>query len=540
MNANRSRLAPRDEAPSRGVRWPHKAPSRGARWLLWTLSAVLLVCGSSTGLCGEAPTAADFPELATAYGPIDRFVSASTVLVGKEGQPGPADPQQRCRPFPANAPVLAFGENDHFLCAVGDASQAVGASAELDSEKAGPTFVRRILFLKPSIFVLDDVVRGIASAGPLRWRADCRSEPTLTGSQWCITEGDRRLVCKTLWPAGAVLRKTPKPEGTSDSACHTEVEPSADANPARWLHVLQMLPAGDGAEPAKPVLEERHGHFALTVTTPDRVFRLTLPPPGAGAGRVAVQDAEGETIVPRRPLPAGVLPHGPKGIAMIERWDRAYRGGRKPGWDSGIVAPDLKRAVEEGAVRPCRTVVLGCGSGTNAVYLAQKGFDVTAIDIAPTALSIAEAKAEKAGVRVRWLLADVLAPPDLEPFDFIFDRGCYHNVRYVDAAGFVESMRRLSRPGTRALILSLNRDGPPGVREEHMRGDFSELFDFEWLRESGIQTGRDGNTLRASWSLMLRRKKGDVALFRGFRQDTSGVCRAGGASSRVRGARRFA
>jgi len=499
MISNRRRLAPRDAASSRGARWlPCVLP--------WTLSAVLLVCSSSTRLCADAPTAADFPELTAAYGPIDRFLAGSAAVVGKDTQPGAAGPGQACRPFPAEAPVLAFEENDHFLCAVGDASQALVAATEPGGETAGPTLLRRILFLKPSVFVVDDVVRGTASAGSLRWRAECRSEPEVTGSRFRVANGDQQLVCETLWPAGAALRKTPKPDGTPDSAFLLEVQPGADANPVRWLHVFQVQPAGDGAAPAKSTLEEKDGRLEVTLTTPGRVFRLSLPPPGAGAGRVEVQDAEGKTLVPRRPLPAGVLPHGPKGMAMIERWDRAYRGGRKPGWDSGIVAPDLKRAVEEGAVRPCRTVVLGCGSGTNAVYLAQKGFDVTAIDVAPTALGIAEAKAEKAGVKVRWLLADVLAPPELEPFDFIFDRGCYHNVRYVDAAGFVESMRRLSRPGTRALILSLNRDGPPGVREEHMRGDFSELFDFEWLRESDIHTGRDGSTRRASWSLMLRRK----------------------------------
>ena len=109
-------------------------------------------------------------------------------------------------------------------------------------------------------------------------------------------------------------------------------------------------------------------------------------------------------------------------------------------------------------------------------------------------------------MRVEWVLADVLALPKLEPFDFIFDRGCYHNVRYVDATTFVESVRQLSKPGTRCLILSLNRDGPPGVREKHMRDDFSSSFDFEWLQESGIQTGKDGQNRRASWSLMLRRK----------------------------------
>jgi 2-polyprenyl-3-methyl-5-hydroxy-6-metoxy-1,4-benzoquinol methylase len=148
------------------------------------------------------------------------------------------------------------------------------------------------------------------------------------------------------------------------------------------------------------------------------------------------------------------LPHGQQGQQLIERWDRAYRGQQRPGWDTGLIADDLKRAVSEGHIKPCRIVELGCGSGTNAIFLASQGFDVTAIDVAPTALGIADAKARKAGVGVRWLLADVLNLPDLGTFDLIFDRGCYHNVRYVNAAGFVEAVRQLSRPGSQALIVS--------------------------------------------------------------------------------------
>ncbi len=96
--------------------------------------------------------------------------------------------------------------------------------------------------------------------------------------------------------------------------------------------------------------------------------------------------------------------------------------------------------------------------------------------------------------------------PEFEPFDLIFDRGCYHNVRYVDAKGFVESVDRISRPGTRFFVLSCDRDSPPGVREPTMRQDFSELFDFEWLRNSSIFTGKQGESRHASWSVMLRKK----------------------------------
>jgi SAM-dependent methyltransferase len=192
-------------------------------------------------------------------------------------------------------------------------------------------------------------------------------------------------------------------------------------------------------------------------------------------------------------------------MRLLERWDSAYRDGRTAPWDTKMVAPALQQAVESGAIKPCRTVTLGCGTGANAIYLARQGFDVTAIDVAPTALGLADDKARQAGVRVRWLLADVLALPDLRPFDLVFDRGCYHNVRYVDAEGFVESLRRLTRPGSQCLILSCNRDAPPGVREETMRDDFSALFDFVWLRDSGVE-GRDGKVWRESWSLLMQRK----------------------------------
>ncbi len=103
------------------------------------------------------------------------------------------------------------------------------------------------------------------------------------------------------------------------------------------------------------------------------------------------------------------------------------------------------------------------------------------------------------------LLADVLALPDLEPFDLVFDRGCYHHVRHIDAAGTSEMFLRLTRPGSQCLILSCNNDEPPGVREHHMREDFSDRFDFQWLRKFGVEN-RDGEMRRESWSLLMRRK----------------------------------
>jgi cyclopropane fatty-acyl-phospholipid synthase-like methyltransferase len=144
--------------------------------------------------------------------------------------------------------------------------------------------------------------------------------------------------------------------------------------------------------------------------------------------------------------------------------------------------------------------------------LASEGFDVTGIDIAPTALNICRKKAEEAGVKVQRLLADVLALPEMEPVDFIFDRGCYHGVRRQNAAGYVESIRRISRPGTRVLILAGNANeerhyGPPRVKEEELRGDFEESFEFLWLKETNFDTREEGGKGALAWSALLTRKE---------------------------------
>jgi SAM-dependent methyltransferase len=198
-------------------------------------------------------------------------------------------------------------------------------------------------------------------------------------------------------------------------------------------------------------------------------------------------------------------------MRLIERWDSRYRGGSRPDWDKGLPSSHLKAAVGGGAIKPGRAVVLGCGTGTNAIYLAKEGFDVTAIDIAPTALSLAEEKAKKAGVTVRWLLADVLAPPaDLKSFDFIFDRGCYHGVRRNSAEGYVKTLKQQSRVGTNVLILAGNANeerhyGPPRVKEEELRGDFSSDFDFVQLKTVRFDSVDSQKQGALAWSVLLRR-----------------------------------
>ena len=105
-------------------------------------------------------------------------------------------------------------------------------------------------------------------------------------------------------------------------------------------------------------------------------------------------------------------------------WNASYASGEPLPWDTGTPDPMLVEMIESRAIAPGRTLEIGCGTGTNAIYLAQHGFDLLGVDISEVAVDKARAKAEG---RCRFEVVDVLAAePAGGPFEFVFDRGCFH------------------------------------------------------------------------------------------------------------------
>src|SRR6266852_4951120 len=85
----------------------------------------------------------------------------------------------------------------------------------------------------------------------------------------------------------------------------------------------------------------------------------------------------------------------------------AYLVGFKP-WDSGVPPPQLVAVVEgSDALLPQKALDLGCGTGTNSIYMARHGWDVTGIDFVPRAVSVAKRKAAEAQASPRLMVGDV-------------------------------------------------------------------------------------------------------------------------------------
>jgi hypothetical protein len=94
----------------------------------------------------------------------------------------------------------------------------------------------------------------------------------------------------------------------------------------RSIHVLSSAVAGEKISRPQTEVFQKEGEVRLTVTTGDRVYRLILPPADIAAGQIAVSGRNGERLLARRLFPSGVLPSGPEGTRLLDRWDARYRG----------------------------------------------------------------------------------------------------------------------------------------------------------------------------------------------------------------------
>jgi SAM-dependent methyltransferase len=148
-------------------------------------------------------------------------------------------------------------------------------------------------------------------------------------------------------------------------------------------------------------------------------------------------------------------------------WDESYASCELP-WDTGEPEPLLVEFVTAGRIRPTQTLEIGTGTGTNALWLAERGFDVLGIDIAPLAIERAMAKLEGRALGCRFATLDFLAAsPANDPavfggsFHFIFDRGCFHVFdEPEERTRFAAHVAAILAPGGLWLSLIGSTDGP--------------------------------------------------------------------------------
>jgi SAM-dependent methyltransferase len=156
-----------------------------------------------------------------------------------------------------------------------------------------------------------------------------------------------------------------------------------------------------------------------------------------------------------------------------------YRLGITP-WERAEVPAPVVR-LSETFDAPGRALDVGCGTGRDAVYLAQRGWAVTGVDGVPQALDGARERGQRAGVEVKWILGDVTRLEGLLPagelFTFVLDRGCFHGLSEQERARCAEGITSATSPGSRLLMLAFQPRrlglGPRGITREQLERHFA-------------------------------------------------------------------
>ena len=146
-----------------------------------------------------------------------------------------------------------------------------------------------------------------------------------------------------------------------------------------------------------------------------------------------------------------------------EHFRRSYETGEAP-WDIGKPDFNLIQTVASAAIQPGKALELGCGTGDNAIWLAQQGFEVVAIDASPIAIERAKAKAAQRDAKCDFVVLDFFGEriPG-GPFQFAFDRGFLHVVESDQARkNFAETVGGYLDAGGLWLSILGSADGEQG------------------------------------------------------------------------------
>ncbi|HEX2912960.1 MAG TPA: methyltransferase domain-containing protein [Chloroflexia bacterium] len=174
-------------------------------------------------------------------------------------------------------------------------------------------------------------------------------------------------------------------------------------------------------------------------------------------------------------------------------WNERYDKGQT-GWDIGEPAPPFVDYVENGSLlnfapEKSSLLVPGCGRGHDALYFAQQGFEVTALDFAPTAIAEGIERARKTPLRgsIQFAVADFFQLPEKYhgKFDYAAEHTLFCAIEPSLRPQYARVMHQVLKPG--GLLLAIfwahhRAGGPPySTTPAEIQELFTPYFEIEHL-----------------------------------------------------------
>ncbi len=183
-------------------------------------------------------------------------------------------------------------------------------------------------------------------------------------------------------------------------------------------------------------------------------------------------------------------------------WEDAYNA--RPPWDIGRPQPVFVELVRAGELNIGGVLDVGCGTGENAMYLAEKGFSVVGVDLATRAIDAAKAKSTERKLKVDFRIANALSLEfKNDYFDNAIDSGLFHTFNDSNRVDFARESARVLKSGGKYFMLCFsdkeptNWGGPRRITKAEIEATFSPLFKVNYIRDAFFATRIHNNGGRA-------------------------------------------
>ena len=156
----------------------------------------------------------------------------------------------------------------------------------------------------------------------------------------------------------------------------------------------------------------------------------------------------------------------------IHKWNERYRLRERPAEDLDAAPTPL--LVETAAkLKPGKALDLACGAGRNALWLAEHGWEVTAVDGAPAAIEILRTRASERALKITTVVADLeKADFEIEPSRWHLIAMCYYLQRNL----FEPAKRGVTPGGILIAIVHVNEPGEAEGPHRLRPGDLEQYF----------------------------------------------------------------
>jgi SAM-dependent methyltransferase len=154
---------------------------------------------------------------------------------------------------------------------------------------------------------------------------------------------------------------------------------------------------------------------------------------------------------------------------------------------------------------------VGCGAGSNVLFLARNGFRAYGIDLSPGAVAAARARASEAGLSANIQEGDALALKFSQGgLDGVVDHGCFHTLPPSRRKDYAKEVHRALRPGGSFVLAWVAREhtGPMGPPHRPSLREVTATFESRFLfTRTGFNLGREEGEPPSYYAFLTRRSK---------------------------------